>query len=155
MVEVKERPKERTGPRAQTARAGEANDTAPVFRKIGVIGAGQMGNGIAHVSALAGLTVRLLDVTEERVKQGVESIKRNLSRQAERGKISGDDMNAALRRIKIGIDYKIPIVFFGENPALECGDKMHPARSWRGGSPAPPAATPAPPGWRPAVCAGS
>ncbi|MCK6454816.1 MAG: 3-hydroxybutyryl-CoA dehydrogenase [Alphaproteobacteria bacterium] len=66
-----------------------------------------MGNGIAHVSALAGLNVRMLDVNEERVKAGLESIKRNMGRQAERGKISDDDMNAALKRIKTGIDYKI------------------------------------------------
>ena len=62
MVEVKDRPKERTSPRAQPARAGEADTAAPSFRKIGVIGAGQMGNGIAHVCALSGFHVLLNDV---------------------------------------------------------------------------------------------
>jgi len=80
---------------------------AATIRILGVIGAGQMGNGIAHVSALAGLNVRLLDVNDERVKAGFDSIKRNLGRQAERGKISDEDVTAALKRIKTGIDYKI------------------------------------------------
>ena len=53
MVEVKERPKERTSPRAQPARAGETDTAPPPFRNIGVIGAGQMGNGIAHVCAIS------------------------------------------------------------------------------------------------------
>ena len=72
MVEVKERPKDRTGARAQPARGGEAVDAAPAFRKVGVIGAGQMGNGIAHVVALAGYEAlvlwqrRRLDLRDER-----------------------------------------------------------------------------------------
>ncbi|MCC6470944.1 MAG: 3-hydroxybutyryl-CoA dehydrogenase [Alphaproteobacteria bacterium] len=77
------------------------------LKTVGVIGAGQMGNGIAHVSALAGLNVRLLDVTDDRVKAGVEAIKKNLGRQAERGKISADAAAQALKRIKTGIDYKL------------------------------------------------
>ena len=77
------------------------------IKTVGVIGAGQMGSGIAHVSALAGLNVRLLDVTDERVKAGVEAIRKNLTRQAERGKISADEAAHALKRIKTGIDYKL------------------------------------------------
>ena len=83
---------------------------AGAIRTVGVVGAGQMGNGIAHVSALAGLNVRMLDVNDERLKTGVESIKRNLGRQAERGKISAEEMAQTLKRIKTGIDYKL----FGE-----------------------------------------
>ena len=83
---------------------------AGAIRTVGVVGAGQMGNGIAHVTALAGLSVRMLDVNDERLKSGVESIKRNLGRQAERGKISAEEMAQALKRIKTGIDYKL----FGE-----------------------------------------
>ncbi len=79
---------------------------AGTIKTVGVVGAGQMGNGIAHVSALSGLNVRLLDVNDERLKSGVESIKKNLGRQAERGKISGDDMAQALKRIKTSIDYR-------------------------------------------------
>src|SRR5262245_13666587 len=80
---------------------------AETIKTVGVIGAGQMGNGIAHVSALAGLNVRLLDVSEERIKAGLDAIKKNLSRQAERGKISADDVAQALKRIKTGVDYKL------------------------------------------------
>jgi 3-hydroxybutyryl-CoA dehydrogenase len=80
---------------------------AETIKTVGVIGAGQMGNGIAHVSALAGLNVRLLDVSDDRVKAGLEAIKKNLTRQAERGKISNDDATQALKRIKTGIEYKL------------------------------------------------
>ena len=80
--------------------------SAATIRIVGVVGAGQMGNGIAHVSALSGLNVRLLDVNDERLKSGIEAIKRNMSRQAERGKISADDVAQALKRIKTGIDYR-------------------------------------------------
>src|SRR6516162_900984 len=76
MVEAKERPKERTGARAQPARGAEAGDSAPAFRKIGVIGAGQMGNGIAHVCALSGFHVLLNDVAPDRITEGLAAIKR-------------------------------------------------------------------------------
>jgi 3-hydroxybutyryl-CoA dehydrogenase len=99
MVEVKERPKERTGPRAQPARAGEANDTAPAFRKIGVIGAGQMGNGIAHVCALSGFHVLLNDVVADRITQGLATISGNLARQVSRQRISDEQRQAAIKRI--------------------------------------------------------
>jgi 3-hydroxybutyryl-CoA dehydrogenase len=99
MVEVKERPKERTGPRAQPARAGEANDTAPVFRKIGVIGAGQMGNGIAHVCALSGFNVLLNDVAANRITEGLATISGNLARQVSRQRISDEQRQAAIKRI--------------------------------------------------------
>jgi 3-hydroxybutyryl-CoA dehydrogenase len=99
MVEVKERPKERTGPRPQSARAGEANDTAPAFRKIGVIGAGQMGNGIAHVCALSGFHVLLNDVVADRITQGLATISGNLARQVSRQRISDEQRQAAITRI--------------------------------------------------------
>jgi 3-hydroxybutyryl-CoA dehydrogenase len=95
MVEVKER----TGPRAQSARAGEANDTAPAFRKIGVIGAGQMGNGIAHVCALSGFHVLLNDVVADRITQGLATISGNLARQVSRQRISDEQRQAAITRI--------------------------------------------------------
>jgi 3-hydroxybutyryl-CoA dehydrogenase len=99
MVEVKERPKERTGPRAQPARVGEANDTAPAFRKIGVIGAGQMGNGIAHVCALSGFHVLLNDVVADRITEGLATISGNLARQVSRQRISDEQRQAAMKRI--------------------------------------------------------
>jgi 3-hydroxybutyryl-CoA dehydrogenase len=69
------------------------------LKTIGVIGAGQMGNGIAHVSALAGYRVILNDLTQDRLNAGLEVIKMNLSRQASRGQISSDDMDATMSRI--------------------------------------------------------
>ena len=66
---------------------------------IGVIGAGQMGNGIAHVCALAGYEVRLNDIDEARIVAAKETIEANLARQAGKGRISEEDMRAALDRI--------------------------------------------------------
>ncbi len=72
-----------------------------MVEKVGVIGAGQMGNGIAHVSALAGMDVVLSDVSMDRVEAGLKVIKGNLSRQVGKGKITAEEMNAALGRIKL------------------------------------------------------
>jgi 3-hydroxybutyryl-CoA dehydrogenase len=69
------------------------------IRKIGVIGAGQMGSGIAHVCSLAGINVVLCDVSAARVKEGVATINGNMARQVSRKKISDDDRQAALKRI--------------------------------------------------------
>ena len=77
------------------------------LRRIGVIGAGQMGAGIAHVCALAGLEVALTDVGEEALQRGHETIDRNLSRQVARGKIREEDKAAALQRIRTGLDYAL------------------------------------------------
>jgi 3-hydroxybutyryl-CoA dehydrogenase len=99
MVEVKERPKERTSPRAQAARAGEVDAAAPPFRKIGVIGAGQMGNGIAHVCALSGFHVLLNDVVADRITEGLATISGNLARQVSRQRISDEQRQAAIKRI--------------------------------------------------------
>ena len=99
MVEVKERPKERTSPRAQTARAGQASDTAPSVHKIGVIGAGQMGNGIAHVCALSGFNVLLNDIAADRITEGLATISGNLARQVSRQRISDEQRQAAIKRI--------------------------------------------------------
>jgi 3-hydroxybutyryl-CoA dehydrogenase len=75
------------------------------LRRIGVIGAGQMGAGIAHVCALAGLDVVVTDVNDEALQRGRDAIDRNLSRQVARGKIREDDKDAALGRIRMGLDY--------------------------------------------------
>jgi len=69
-------------------------------RTIGVIGAGQMGNGIAHVCALAGFEVLLNDVAPERLQAGITTIQRNLDRQVHRQMISQDARDAAARRIR-------------------------------------------------------
>ncbi|HEX5377715.1 MAG TPA: 3-hydroxybutyryl-CoA dehydrogenase [Phenylobacterium sp.] len=70
------------------------------IRSVGVIGAGQMGSGIAHVVALGGYDVLLHDVSQERIEAGLELIHRNLTRQVARGIITQDAMEAAVARIK-------------------------------------------------------
>ena len=69
------------------------------IERIGVIGAGQMGNGIAHVCALAGYDVLLNDVKRDRIEAAFEIISGNLSRQVARGKISDADKDKTLGRI--------------------------------------------------------
>ena len=76
-----------------------AQDAPVVIRKIGIIGAGQMGHGIAHVASLAGYDVMLSDIEQAQLDKAVESIRDNMSRQAKRGAISDDDMAAAMGRI--------------------------------------------------------
>jgi 3-hydroxybutyryl-CoA dehydrogenase len=70
------------------------------IKKVGVVGAGQMGNGIAHVSALAGYDVMLNDLTPERIKAGLASINGNLARQVSKGTISEEARQQALAHIK-------------------------------------------------------
>jgi 3-hydroxybutyryl-CoA dehydrogenase len=67
--------------------------------KVGIVGAGQMGNGIAHVFALAGFDVTLNDISPDALASSIEIMKGNMSRQVGRGKITDDQMQAALRRI--------------------------------------------------------
>ncbi len=69
------------------------------IQTIGIVGAGQMGNGIAHVMALAGYDVKMTDISEDALKAAVETIQGNLSRQVGRGKISEADMTGAMGRI--------------------------------------------------------
>jgi 3-hydroxybutyryl-CoA dehydrogenase len=69
------------------------------IHRVGVIGAGQMGSGIAHVCALAGFDVALNDVSEERVKAGIATINGNMARQVVKQAISENDRQAALGRI--------------------------------------------------------
>jgi len=71
---------------------------------IGVVGAGQMGAGIAHVAALAGKRVVLVDVTPDLAGKGLRGIEKNLSRQVEKGKVSALDRDAALARIAATAD---------------------------------------------------
>ena len=70
------------------------------LKTIGVIGAGQMGNGIAHVSALAGYDVILSDISDESLAKGMKAIERNMARQVGRGQYDQGAMNTALARIK-------------------------------------------------------
>ncbi|MEI4194288.1 3-hydroxybutyryl-CoA dehydrogenase [Roseovarius sp. E0-M6] len=69
------------------------------IRKIGVVGAGQMGNGIAHVMALAGYDVLMTDISQEALDRAIETITANMDRQVSRGKAEQSDRDAALARI--------------------------------------------------------
>ena len=69
------------------------------IRKVGVIGAGQMGNGIAHVVALAGYDVLLNDVNQERYNHAIGEITKNLARQVRKGVIGQEQADAALAKI--------------------------------------------------------
>jgi 3-hydroxybutyryl-CoA dehydrogenase len=79
---------------------------ATEIKTVGVIGAGQMGNGIAHVCALAGLEVRLNDISEEKIEAGLATINGNMARQVSRGAITDADRQAALARIKPAPSYE-------------------------------------------------
>ncbi|MBE9607515.1 3-hydroxybutyryl-CoA dehydrogenase [Acetobacteraceae bacterium H6797] len=73
--------------------------------KVGVIGAGQMGNGIAHVAALAGLSVTLLDVAPAALEKAIATITKNLDRQVQKGQVSAEAKAAALAAIGTSTDY--------------------------------------------------
>ena len=83
--------------RADPASRGDS-DGDPIH-KIGIIGAGQMGSGIAHVIALSGYDVSLHDIAKDKVDAAIGTIDRNLARQVASGKISEDDKRKALARI--------------------------------------------------------
>jgi 3-hydroxybutyryl-CoA dehydrogenase len=70
------------------------------IRLVGVVGAGQMGNGIAHVFALAGYDVLMTDISKPRAGKGAGTIEKNIERQVSRGKVLPADKRAALERIK-------------------------------------------------------
>ena len=72
-----------------------------MIKKVGVIGSGQMGNGIAHVAALAGFDVVLNDVSADRLKSGMATINGNLSRQVAKNVITEDAKVKALGRISL------------------------------------------------------
>ena len=90
MSDVRERP---------VARSARTEQTLHPIRKIGVVGAGQMGNGIAHVCALSGLHVMLNDIAPERITEGLATISGNLARQVSRQRISEEQRQTALKHI--------------------------------------------------------
>ena len=79
--------------------------TVDDIKTVGVIGAGQMGNGIAHICALAGLNVRLSDIDEQHLERALETISHNMDRQIARERITKADREAALQRIVTGTSY--------------------------------------------------
>jgi 3-hydroxybutyryl-CoA dehydrogenase len=76
------------------------------IKKVCVLGAGLMGNGIAQVCAQAGLEVTLRDIEQRFVDGGMNTIKKNLSRDVEKGKMAKEQMDAILGRIKPTLDLK-------------------------------------------------
>ncbi|PRD40966.1 3-hydroxybutyryl-CoA dehydrogenase [Phyllobacterium phragmitis] len=71
------------------------------IKKIGIIGAGQMGSGIAHVCALAGYDVLLHDASSERLENGIATINGNMARQVSSGKLDEKDHREAMTRIRM------------------------------------------------------
>jgi 3-hydroxybutyryl-CoA dehydrogenase len=75
------------------------------MQKIGVIGSGSMGNGIAHVFAQTGHTVLLIDVNESALQKALMTIEKNLTRQVEKGTVTEEQKNAALKNISTSTEY--------------------------------------------------
>jgi 3-hydroxybutyryl-CoA dehydrogenase len=80
---------------------------APEIAHVGVVGAGQMGNGIAHVSALAGYKVAMLDVSAEQLTKAMATIARNMERQVNRKLITAEERDAGMARITTTTDYGV------------------------------------------------
>ena len=78
-----------------------------MIQQIGIIGAGQMGVGIAHVAALAGFDVKLLDINPDVLGKALATIDHNLARQVAKGKITEEAKAAALPRIELSSDYAV------------------------------------------------
>ena len=76
------------------------------IKTFGVIGAGQMGNGITQVAAMSGLNVIMNDIKDEFVERGLATITKILSRNVDKGKMSDDEKNAVLGRIKTSVSLK-------------------------------------------------
>jgi len=87
------------------ATAGLAGKAAPAVQSVGVIGAGQMGSGIAHVCALAGLPVVLLDMRQDALDKAVAGIGKNMDRQVAKEAITADQRAAAIANITALTDY--------------------------------------------------
>jgi 3-hydroxybutyryl-CoA dehydrogenase len=82
------------------------DSVANSIHSVGVIGAGQMGNGIAHVCALAGYDVRITDISAEALERAIATIDHNIARQVARGRVKENDKQAAMKRIQTNTDYK-------------------------------------------------
>lgn len=87
------------GPEMNGAEHEGADETVTAIDRILVVGAGQMGSGIAQVAAETGLQVWLHDISEEYVQKGLGRIRANLNRQVEKGRLTGEQRDAVLARI--------------------------------------------------------
>src|SRR3978361_1506252 len=77
----------------------------PEIKSVGIIGAGQMGNGIAHVCALAGFPVTIVDIKQEALTKAMDIMARNMERQVNRSIVTSDQRDEALVRVKTSTDY--------------------------------------------------
>ncbi|MGV0876855.1 3-hydroxybutyryl-CoA dehydrogenase [Martelella sp. FLE1502] len=77
---------------------------ADTIKRVGVIGAGAMGCGVAHVCAVAGYDVHLIDAGQQQIERGLATINGNLARQVTSGKLSDDDRKKALKLITASTD---------------------------------------------------
>jgi len=93
--------------RSPTAASGQVSKAKIDIATVGVVGAGQMGSGIAHVCAIAGYSVVLADISEEQLKRAIANIDKNMTRQVSRGTLSDADKAAALGRIKTTSDMNL------------------------------------------------
>lgn len=89
------------------AEQSDATTGVEDIHAIGVIGAGQMGCGIAHVCALGGYDVKLIDVNREQLDKALAAIERNMDRQVAHGRVQAGDKDAALKRIETGTGYDL------------------------------------------------
>ena len=89
------------------AEAENEHPPIPEIARIGVIGSGQMGSGIAQVAAQSGFDVAMLDVDQARLDDAMGKIKTGLERLAKRGSLPDSDIQGTLARIKTGLDYQM------------------------------------------------
>ena len=75
-------------------------------KTVGVVGAGQMGNGIAQVAAMSGLSVIMSDISEEFVQRGLKTITKILAKNVDKGKMSPEDRDAVLGRLKTTVNLR-------------------------------------------------
>ncbi len=92
-------------PPAEEPPPGIERGTERGIERVGIIGAGQMGNGIAHVCALAGIEVVLSDAKPEALDRALAKVARNMDRQVAKGTLSAADKGAALARIRTSADF--------------------------------------------------
>src|SRR5690349_9680995 len=89
---------------AETVPQETAQGTGSAGGRVAVVGAGQMGNGIAHVFAVSGLDVAMIDVADAALQRGVATIEKNLERQVKKGALDAAARDAALARVRTSTD---------------------------------------------------
>ena len=85
--------------------SGDAGRVAPTIKRVGIVGAGQMGSGIAHVCALAGIPVIVIDAKADALERSRTIIGKNIDRQVAKGMVTVEQKQDALTKISTGLDY--------------------------------------------------